>query len=74
MLNMITKTIYLYKVNDGVLQTPVQNLEATLMGTLVRLIADEGKELVKGDYHAKCIDVKSDDINNWTEVDISSDT
>lgn len=71
---MITKTIYLYKVNDGVLQTPVQNLEAELIGTLVRLIADEGKELVKGDYHTKCIDVKSDDINNWTEVDISSDT
>lgn len=35
---------------------------------MVRLIADEGKELVKGDLRAKCVDTFADKADEWTEV------
>ena len=34
---------------------------------LYRLVADEGKELVKGEYHTTCID--TDTTDGWTEQD-----
>lgn len=34
-----------------------------------RLIAGEGKLLVKDDVTAPCIDIPLDDVNNWSEVD-----
>lgn len=36
---------------------------------MVRLIADEGKELVNGDTRATCVDTFSDKADEWTEVD-----
>lgn len=35
---------------------------------MVRLIADEGKELVKGDLRASCVDTFADKASEWTEV------
>lgn len=35
---------------------------------MVRLIADEGKELVKGDQRASCVDTFADKVSEWTEV------
>lgn len=35
---------------------------------MVRLIADEGKELVKGDLKAACVDTFADKAGEWTEV------
>lgn len=36
---------------------------------MVRLIADEGKELVNGDMRATCVDTFADRAEEWTEVD-----
>lgn len=36
---------------------------------MVRLIADEGKELVNGDMKATCVDTFTDKADEWTEVD-----
>ncbi len=35
---------------------------------MVRLIADEGKELVKGEYRTNCVDTFADKAGEWTEV------
>lgn len=40
---------------------------------MVRLIADEGKELVKGDLRASCVDTFADKASEWTEVAIETD-
>ena len=58
---MTTKT--LYRVGSTV--TPVE--PESYDSTLYRLIADEGKELVKGDVRTCCIDTDSTD--GWTEED-----
>ncbi len=36
---------------------------------MVRLIADEGKVLVKGDVEATCVDTFAEDKDNWSEKD-----
>lgn len=58
---MTTKT--LYRVGSTV--TPVE--PESYDSILYRLIADEGKELVKGDVRTVCIDTDSAD--GWTEED-----
>ncbi len=40
---------------------------------MVRLIADEGKVLVKGDVEATCVDTFAEDKENWSEVDASKE-
>lgn len=35
---------------------------------MVRLIADDGKELVKGNQRASCVDTFADKAGEWTEV------
>lgn len=35
---------------------------------MVRLIADEGKELVKGDIKTSCVDTFADKAGEWSEV------
>ena len=35
---------------------------------MVRIIADEGKELVKGDQRASCVDTFANKADEWTEV------
>ena len=68
---MQTKTIYIYLGEDGTsgVQTPFKLAGATESKTLTRLIADEGKLLVKDDIQTTCIDVENDDVGNWTEMD-----
>lgn len=58
---MTTKT--LYRVGSTV--TPVK--PESYDSILYRLIADEGKELIKGDVRTGCIDTDSTD--GWTEED-----
>lgn len=55
--------VTLYRV--GSMVTPIE--QETYDSTLCRLIADEGKELVKGDVRTCCIDTDSAD--GWTEED-----
>lgn len=43
----------------------VSNMQTIQM---VRLIADEGYELVKGDQRASCVDTFADKASEWTEV------
>lgn len=41
---------------------------------MVRLIADEGKELVNGDMRATCVDTFADKVEEWAEVDKVEET
>lgn len=36
---------------------------------MIRLIADEGKELINGEVRATCVDTFTDKADEWTEVD-----
>lgn len=59
-------TLYKYTREDGgVTVSPVKpDCEYTEM---VRLVADEGKLLVKGDVTTTCVD--TDSAEGWTEID-----
>lgn len=35
---------------------------------MVRLIADEGKELINGDVKANCVDTFPDKVSEWVET------
>lgn len=63
---MEIKTLYRYTREDGGIDvSPEQPVgEYT---TLYRLIADEGKELVKGDIHTCCVD--TDTAEGWAEAE-----
>lgn len=39
----------------------------------VRLVADDGKALQKGEIVIACVDVLASDVSNWTEVDAPVD-
>ncbi len=61
------QTVTLYRVTrDGKTTVSLVKPES-YDGTLYRLIAEEGKELVKGDVRTPCID--TDDADGWTEED-----
>lgn len=62
---MTTMTLYRTTTNGKTTITP--NQPETYDSTLYRLIADDGKELVKGDVRTYCID--TDDATGWTEED-----
>ena len=62
---MTTVTLYRVITDGKTTVTPVE--PETYDTTLYRLIADEGKELVKGDVRTCCIDTDSTD--GWTEED-----
>jgi hypothetical protein len=64
---MTQKPIYIYAGTEGKIQTPIQLEGITPESTLVRLMADYGKILVKGDVKTSCIDVEESDIPNWIE-------
>lgn len=66
---MTIKNIYIYQGENGVIQTPVK-LPIKELKQMRRLIADDGKELVKGEERTTCIDVEIDDISLWQEQDI----
>lgn len=66
---MTTATVYIYKGENGVVQTPIK-LALQADSTLVRLIAGSGKELANGTVKTTCIDVKSGEESQWTEIDM----
>jgi hypothetical protein len=57
-------TVTLYQV--GSMVTPIE--QETYDSLMYRLIADEGKELIKGDVRTGCIDVEIEDAEGWEEV------
>lgn len=59
----------LYRVGSTV--TPIE--QETYDSILYRLIADDGKELVKGDVRTPCIDVEAKDADDWTEEEAEDD-
>lgn len=59
----------LYRVGSTV--TPIE--QETYDSILYRLIADEGKELVKGDVRTPCIDVEAEDADGWAEEEAEDD-
>lgn len=61
-------TLYRFKdENDGTAVSPQMPSEGVEYTTTSRLIADEGKLLVKGDIETPCID--TDDVEGWEEID-----
>ncbi len=65
---MQVKPVYIYSGIGGTIQTTIK-LPLQETRQLKRLIADDGKILVKGEEQTTCIDVEIDDVNNWTEID-----
>ena len=52
----------------GVSLSPVYE-EGRTQSAYIRLVADEGKALQKGEIITTCIDVLATDVSNWTEID-----
>ena len=69
---MTIKPVYIYEGIGGTIQTPIK-LPIQESRQMRRLIADEGKELVKGDITTSVIDVELNDVENWTEIDKPED-
>lgn len=65
---MIKKNLYRYFGRNGMITSLVllDNIEHLLM---YRLIADEGKVLTDGQLKVKSIDIFSEDLGKWTEID-----
>lgn len=61
------ETITLYRVVEDGKTTITPTMPETYDGVLYRLIAADGKELVKGDVRTPCID--TDDADGWSEED-----
>ncbi len=61
------QTVTLYRVTKDGKTTVSPSKPESYDGTLYRLIAEDGKELVKGDVRTPCID--TDDAEGWTEED-----
>lgn len=62
---MQTITLYRTTIDGKTTVTPTK--PDTYDSTLYRLVAETGKELVKGDVRTPCID--TDDADGWTEED-----
>ena len=62
---MTTITLY---TGGGVSLSPVY-AEGRTESAYVRLVADEGKALQKGEIVSPCVDVLASDVSNWTEID-----
>ena len=52
----------------GVSISPVYE-EGRTQSAYIRLVADEGKALQKGENITGCIDILPTDVPNWTEID-----
>ncbi len=61
------QTVTLYRVTKDGKTTVSPSKPESYDGTLYRLIAEDGKELVKGDVRTPCID--TDGADGWTEED-----
>ena len=52
----------------GVSLSPVY-ADGRRISSYVRLVADDGKSLRKGEIVSTCVDVLAEDVSNWTEID-----
>lgn len=66
---MTTRTLY---TGGGVSLSPVY-ADGRTESAYVRLVADDGKALQKGEIVSTCVDVLADDVSNWTEIDAPAD-
>ena len=66
---MTTITLY---TGGGVSLSPVY-AEGRHESAYVRLVADDGKALQKGEVVAYCVDILASDAPNWTEIDEPQD-
>lgn len=65
---MITKPLYVYSGENGKIITLVKlpmDYEE-----MVRIIADDNKQITNGEITATVIDVKTEDVEKWTEIDL----
>lgn len=65
---MIKKDLYRYIGRNGII-TSLVYLEDTKYYPMYRLIADEGKMLTDGKLIVKSIDIFTEDLGKWTEID-----
>lgn len=65
------KTLYLYKYvrDDGGVSVSLNNPSPKPFKNMYRLVADEGKILYKGNTETYCVDIETNDYNNWSEKD-----
>lgn len=61
------KEITLY-TGGGVSLSPIY-ADGRRRSSYVRLVADDGKALQKGEIVSTCVDVLADDVSNWVEID-----
>ena len=65
---MIKKNLYRYTGRNGII-TSLVHLEDAKYYPMYRLIADEGKMLTDGELIVKSIDIFTEDLSKWTEID-----
>lgn len=63
---MKKEVLYLYTGTNGTILSPV-HLEDTYYIRKIRLVADEGKVLMKGEQKADTIIVPEEEVENWIE-------
>lgn len=66
---MKTLPLYRYTRSDGGITTSLIKPSGEYT-EMVRLVADEGKELIKNGERVQCVDV--DSIEGWTEVEATT--
>lgn len=65
---MTKKNLYRYIGRNGII-TSLVYLEDAKFYPMFRLIADDGKILINGDQKLKSVDIFTEDLDKWTEVD-----
>lgn len=65
--------LYRYEDNGTVVITPNKRNEKDIPSR-ARLVADEGAILVKGDIETEVVDVMLNEVEQWTETSIATET
>ena len=65
---MIKKDLYRYTGRNGII-TSLVRLDDAKFYPMYRLIADEGKILTDGELKVKSIDIFTEDLSKWTEIE-----
>ena len=65
---MTKNTIYRYLGRNGIITSPIL-LEGNAPIKMYRLIADEDKALTDGEIVIKMVDIFSEDLGKWIEID-----
>lgn len=64
--------LYRYDINGRVMISPTPK-NILDISTRTRLVADQGFILTNGSIYATVIDIKSEDISSWKEININPD-